>query len=153
MRISDWSSDVCSSDLVGPDQRVGDTGRVAEQAVVIDPVDRDIGVAQHISEEDRPERPQPAGFGRDRGMEFEHHDRDDDRDHAVRKRLDPADAARAFAGLAHCWTKAPLIVSSTSSEISAMPYLLPKSMRLIVVVAAKPTLTLGGPTGSIPAPT
>src|SRR3546814_11554944 len=28
------------------DQRVGDTGRVAEQAVVIDPVDRDIGVAQ-----------------------------------------------------------------------------------------------------------
>src|SRR3546814_18479425 len=85
-------------------------------------------------------------------MEFEHHDRDDDRDHAVRKRLDPADAARAFAGLAHCWMKAALIVSSTSSETSGMPSLLPKSLRLIVVVAAKPTLTLGGPIGPLPAP-
>src|SRR3546814_6003921 len=60
MRISDWSSDVCSSDLVGPPHRAGverpDRGRLA-QAAAARPV---AAAGQDDPIESRPEKPPPG---------------------------------------------------------------------------------------------
>src|ERR1700710_2956670 len=114
---------------------------MAEQPVVIDPIDADIREAERVGRKDRPQPPEvidPRFLGR---PQFEHHDRDDDGENAVRECLHPADAGLALAfvlAVAHCASNPALIVRSTRSDTSGMPWLIPKSLRLMLVVAANP---------------
>ena len=54
-----------------------------QHVVVIVPVDADIQEAQHIAEENGQQRPQGSKALAARHLHFRHHNRDDNRDHAI----------------------------------------------------------------------
>ena len=58
--------------------------------LMVVPVDADVDEAQYIAQQDRQYRQQRFGRIPMRHLQFEHHDGDDDRDHAVTERLQPA---------------------------------------------------------------
>src|SRR5205823_3731999 len=61
-----------------------------EQVMVVVPVDRGEDEAQHVRQERRRERRECRGIRSVRHLELEHHDGDDDGDHAVAERLEAA---------------------------------------------------------------
>ena len=58
--------------------------------MVVHPINRDDEEAQRIAQEYRPEIDERGEAATDRCFEIEHHDGDDDRDHAVGEGLEPA---------------------------------------------------------------
>src|SRR4030095_1800314 len=71
------------------DRAVHAEGNV-EHVVMIVPVDPEIDEAQHVGQELRQHRAQRGEIGSLRCLQLEHHDRDDDRDHAIAERFEPA---------------------------------------------------------------
>src|SRR5689334_22790329 len=57
--------------------------------MVVVPVDGDMHEAQNVTPEDREQRYERLRIGPLRNPQFQHHDGDDDRDHAVAERLEP----------------------------------------------------------------
>jgi len=57
--------------------------------VMIAPVDRDVDETQHVTQEDRYRLLERAEVGSVRRLHLEHHDRDDDGDHAITEGNDP----------------------------------------------------------------
>ena len=65
-----------------------------QHVVMIVPVDAENHEAQHVGEEHRHDRLQRRPVGAVRHLELQHHDRDEDGDHAVAERLEPPFAHR-----------------------------------------------------------
>ena len=59
-----------------------------EHVVMIVPVDAQVDEAQHVSQKHRHEGPERFPVGPMRDPQFQHHDRDQDRDHAVAERFE-----------------------------------------------------------------
>jgi hypothetical protein len=57
--------------------------------MVIVPVDPHVHEAEDIAEEDRQQRPERRQVLAVRNFQLQHHDRDDDGDHAVAERFEP----------------------------------------------------------------
>jgi hypothetical protein len=64
-------------------------GRVKHVVMVV-PVDAEVHEAQQVGEKRRHDRPQGMNSAPVGHVEFKHHDRDEDRDHAVAECLEPA---------------------------------------------------------------
>src|SRR5690349_17563643 len=58
--------------------------------MMVAPVDADIEITHHIATEDRQQRSQTFQCHVVRRAQFQHHDRDDDSDHAVAERFNSA---------------------------------------------------------------
>jgi hypothetical protein len=75
---------------IRPERHSADVLHGVENVVVIVPVDADINEAQRVAQERRQDRLQRGQLRGLRGLHFQHHDRDDDREHAVAERFQPA---------------------------------------------------------------
>src|ERR1051326_3142014 len=75
---------------VRPQHAAGDVPRGVEHVVVVVPVDRQHDEAHEVREKRGPHRPQCREVGAARHFQLEDHDRDEDRDHAVAERFEPA---------------------------------------------------------------
>ena len=60
-----------------------------KEMVMIAPVDRDVDETKHVTQEDRYRLLERAEVGGVRRLQIEHHDRDDDGDHAITEGNDP----------------------------------------------------------------
>ena len=82
---------------VGPQHAAGHVGGRVQQVVVVVPVDADVDEAQHVAQEHRPQlrdRGQVVAVGH---VQLQHHDRDDDGQHAIAERLESTLAHLASA--------------------------------------------------------
>src|SRR5262245_4075551 len=74
---------------VAPQNATGHVPAGVEQMMVVVPVDADVHETQHVTEKDREQRAERVELAPMRRPHFEHHDGDDDGDHAVAEGLEP----------------------------------------------------------------
>ena len=75
---------------VGPEDLPVHAGSGLEQVVVVVPIDAEEDVAQHVGEKEGQDRPQRRQVAAVRRLKVEHHDGDEDGDHAVAERFEAA---------------------------------------------------------------
>ena len=68
---------------VGPENAAGDLRGRVQQVMVVVPVDPDVDEAQEVAHEQGDERLQVREVRAVRHLQFEHHDGDDDGEHAI----------------------------------------------------------------------
>jgi hypothetical protein len=73
---------------VRPEDPAVDAGGGVQQVVMVVPVDPEVREGQHVGQERRQERPEGFEVRSVRNLQLEHHDRDEDRDHAVAEGLE-----------------------------------------------------------------
>ena len=74
---------------VRPQNAAADVFGGMEQVVMVVPVDADVDEAQHVAQEHREQRLQRGQIGAVRHLQFQHHDGDDDGEHAVAEGFQP----------------------------------------------------------------
>src|SRR5689334_18288331 len=72
---------------VGPQNASRYPSAGVKHVVMIVPIDAEVNVAQHVAHEHRDKWREGSEAVTMRNLHFEHHDRDDDREHAVAERL------------------------------------------------------------------
>src|SRR5262245_2319462 len=72
---------------VGPENEARHLFRRLQHVVMVVPVNAEVDEAQNIAEENGKQRPQRREVLAERDSELEHHDRDDDREHAIAERF------------------------------------------------------------------
>src|SRR3954471_4611042 len=75
---------------IGPEDAALDVLDGVEHVVMIVPVDADVDEAEHVAQEHRDHRYEGREIRSVRYLHLQHHHRDDDRDHAIAERLEPA---------------------------------------------------------------
>src|SRR5690349_7367916 len=68
---------------VGPEHSTIDVLNHLQQMMMVAPIDADKNEAEDVAKKHRGQRPQRRKAGAERHTQLEHHDRDDDCDHAV----------------------------------------------------------------------
>ena len=75
---------------IGPHRAARDPLRGVQQVMMIVPIDPQENEAQDVRVEGRQQRPEAVPVWRFRGLQFQHHDRDDHGDHAIAEGLEPS---------------------------------------------------------------
>src|SRR5687767_281277 len=75
---------------VGPEDRPADAVRGVQQVMVIVPIDPKVNETEDITQEHGEQRLERGEGDAVRHFQLEHHDRDDDRQHAIAERLESA---------------------------------------------------------------
>src|SRR5436190_2509009 len=73
---------------VGPENRTANIPRRLQKVMVIVPINAHEGKAEHVAHERRDNRHQGTELSLTRGLQIEHHDGDDNRQHAVAEGLE-----------------------------------------------------------------
>src|SRR6184192_1854541 len=74
---------------VGPENAAADLLRRLEQVMVVIPINTEVNEAQHVAQQYWQYRFQRGELNCMRHLQFQHHNRDDDRKNAVAERFEP----------------------------------------------------------------
>src|SRR5262245_23530640 len=96
-------------DEVQPDQARRRMPYETQQMMMIDPDDRDEQIAHRIADRGRPQRQQVCKACPLRRLEFQHHHRNDDRDHGIGKCAEPVCRHSLLSHRTLLWTIAAIV--------------------------------------------